>query len=106
MGPLTPRTATSWLNSWPGRSHYSRADRDRYFDPAWKDVLLSFPDGSATRVRISHSFWRRCPELRSSHIGRWLIEHGHAQWPAGRPPAFVLIRTGGNAFRTSIEMKG
>ena len=82
----------------------STADRDRCFDPTWKDVLLSFPDGSATRVRLSHSFWRRCPELRSSHIGRCLIKRGHLRWPTGDPPAFVLVHAVGNAFRLFMEM--
>lgn len=112
MGNDEGLIAHAWSNGSPRPSgagyglRMSTADRDRYFDPAWEDVLLSFPDGSATRVRISHSFWHRCPELRCSHIGRWLIERGHAQWPTGRPPAFVLIHTGGNAFRMCVEMKG
>jgi hypothetical protein len=52
------------------------------------------------RVMIANSsFWRKCSELRSSEIGQWLIGHGYATWPCGRPPRFEVRQFGERRFR-------
>lgn len=66
-------------------------DRDQYFNRLWKEVILDLPNGpTSLRVKLSATFWRDCPELRSTAIGRWLIAAGHRRWTSGKPPAFLF----------------
>jgi hypothetical protein len=68
-------------------------DRDRVFQRTWANVTLDLPNGvTGLLVKLSGSFWRDCPELRSAEIGRWLIASGHRRWPRGSPPAFALTQ--------------
>jgi len=72
----------------------SQADRDRHFAHRPASMLLELPTGETTRVSLSPSFWRSCPELRSAVIGRWLLTSGYAPWPPRTPPEFELERRG------------
>lgn len=75
-------------------------DRDTIFNRAWSDVLLDLPSGlTGILMRISPSFWRQCPELRSAAIGKWLISVGHSRWPKHTPPTFTMVQVQGNHFR-------
>lgn len=68
----------------------TQLERDRNFDKSWDDVLIELDNGVTARVNVSDSFWRRCPELRSADIGRWLLSSGVAPWLRGSPPGVVL----------------
>jgi hypothetical protein len=81
---------------------FSLADRDHVFSPEWREVIIDLPDGTVVIARLSPSFWERCPEVRSAHIGKWLREIGKAAWPAARPPIFQLRHLADNRF--SIEL--
>lgn len=66
-------------------------DRDRYFRRAWRQVQLRLPGQyGIAMVRLTPSFWRDCPELRSNQIRAWLRGTRLAPWPYGRPPRFRL----------------
>lgn len=69
----------------------SKEDRDRYFKKEWDFVEIELEDGEVVKVKLSNSFWNKCTELRSSKIGKWLLEMGYAPWPKGNPPKFRLI---------------
>jgi len=77
----------------------SSADRSTVFNRQWIHILLDLPNGTSVQIRLSGSFWRKCPELRSAAIGRWLIATSNGRWSRGNPPAFNLLQLGGNHFR-------
>ncbi len=74
--------ATAWSNGSPTSSEagyglrISAVDRDRFFDRAWTEIVLDLPDQSSTSIPLSDSFWKRCSELRSAAVGRWLLTAG------------------------------
>lgn len=94
-----------WGNGSPLRTgagygvRLSDRDRDHYFDPVWCEVVIDLDYAETVSVRLSKSFWRSCPELRSAAIGRWLHRNGLAPWPRGAPPIALLIPGDGNRFR-------
>jgi hypothetical protein len=101
-------TVTAWNNGQhkqTGAGYGLRldpADRDRVFQRPWPEVALDLPNGArGLRIKLSPSFWRDCPELRSAEIGRWLIASGYRRWPRGNPPAFTLNHIRGRQFRVS-----
>lgn len=96
---------TAWSNGSLSASGYglrlSKSDRDAFFRREVGTVFVALPDGSevlAIGVR-SASFWKDCPELRSSGIGRWLRRRGTAPWPKRKPPKLRLIREAERRFR-------
>jgi len=74
------------------------SNRAKYFSKDWEFVEVEL-DGVFHSITVSPGFWRKCPELRGSAIQTWLVKHGHAPWPKGKPPKLELIRLGGNRFR-------
>ena len=67
-----------------------------------RTLILDLPNGRlGLRVKLSRSFWRDCPELRSAEIGQWLITIGHPRWRRGKPPLFTLTQVSGNHFRVA-----
>lgn len=101
---------TAWNN---GKQHPSgagyglkldRTDRDRYFHPEWRVVIVEF-EGQSQKFEINiskPSFWNEtCRELISIEIGRWLIENKLAPWQKGKPPKLMLIHIKENRFRFS-----
>jgi hypothetical protein len=79
----------------------SQADRDAVFFQSWDHVLLELQTNRGPQcvaIPLSQSFCRKCSELRSVDVGRWLIAHGHATWPKGAPPTFRLRNIAGNRF--------
>ena len=100
----TPIVVWAWSNGSPlstGAGYgvrLSDRDRDQYFDPEWRQVILFLDRGETVSVRLSKSFWRSCSELRSAAIGRWLPRNGLAPWARGAPPAALLVPEGSNRF--------
>jgi hypothetical protein len=50
--------------------HIRPGDRDRFFERAWRQVILDLAGQGQVVVAVSPSFWRTCTELRSVEIGR------------------------------------
>jgi hypothetical protein len=91
--------ATAWSNGATGYGLEIRAsDRDRFFDRNWRNVVLELSGQGPAVVAVSPSFWRRCSELRSAEIGRWLQLNGLAPWPRGRRPKVIMEQISGNRF--------
>jgi hypothetical protein len=89
-----------WRPSGAGYGIRLRAvDRDRYFRRDWSYVLVELPAGERAQVRLSESFWRASPELRSCIIGRWMVANRLAPWSKARPPALTLQPIVDNTFR-------
>ena len=100
--------ATAWHNGGPPRDpggyglKFAERDRDRDFDPEWKEIVLEFEAADAVTVELSPSFWRTCKEIRSPAIGTWLIEADVAPWMRGSPPGVVVTAIEGNRFSARI----
>jgi hypothetical protein len=95
--------ATAWKNGGSGYGlHIRTADRDRFFDRAWRQVVLDLTGQGPVIVTVSPSFWRRCTELRSAEIGRWLHCNGLAPWPSGIPPRVVMEQVADNRFAVKM----
>jgi hypothetical protein len=97
--------ATAWNNGkyHPSGSGYglrvSAADRDRYFERAWRSVELRIDAARPIIVNIDKpSFWHGYRELISVELGRWMLANQFAPWPKGQPPRFSLIPQGPGAF--------
>jgi len=76
-------------------------DRDMHFLKTWTSVAVELDTEEVLDARLSPSFWRQCPELRSARIGKWMLDHRLAPWPKGRPPRFSLEPIGHRRFRLS-----
>ena len=74
-------------------------DRNRLFEPEWESVYIELPNGQDTDIKLSRSFWSRCPELKNREIGRWLVQEGLAPWSRRQPPRLIVRHLGGPAFR-------
>ena len=100
--------ATAWSNGRPSRSgsgyglRFVDEDRDRHFDRRWTTVVLELDGGPAVTAGISDAFWRKCAELRSAEIGRWLLANQAAPWPKGSPPRVTVTHLEGNRFRARL----
>lgn len=73
---------------------FTAEDRDRHFDRAWESVVLEMEGFAQTRIVLSESFWRKCSELPSADVGRWLLDAGVAPWTSGSPPTIAVNRLG------------
>jgi hypothetical protein len=95
--------ATGWKGATYGLRVGNR-NRDQFFEPAWGFVeleLVGGPGAGRQTVGISHSFWNRCPELRSAAIGRWFQGLGLAPWATGAPPRLLMEAAGERIFRVT-----
>lgn len=101
--------AKAWTNSKQGCSgasfglKISAADRDRFFERAWRSVTLRLEAGEETIVAevncAKASFWDgTCRELIGKEIGLWFIDNGFAPWLSGEPPEFRMIPVGSRTF--------
>jgi hypothetical protein len=79
-----------------------REDRDKHFHLDWSSVSVELEGTRAITVSLTPSFWRRCTELRNLAIGKWLLDHGLAPWPKGKPPKMRLEQVGDRRFRLSL----
>ena len=75
-----------------------QTDRDENFTRGWPSVSIEFEGGDEVDISISRSFWKDCIELRSSSVGKYLLEHGLAPWEKGHPPRLKLKPVGGRRF--------
>lgn len=91
--------ATAWKGATYG-VRLGRANAESYFQKTWAFIEVEL-DGEIHRVKLPGSFWRKCPELKSAAIGRWLQKHRLAPWPKGDPPKLKLSLLEGNRFRLS-----
>jgi hypothetical protein len=100
--------ATAWHNGGssdePGAYGFklTEADRDRHFERGWSEIVVELDGGDVVKVPVSHSFWRHSTELRSAELGRWMLAAGHAPWPKGQPPGFVVTPVEGNRFTVRV----
>jgi hypothetical protein len=78
-------------------------DRDRYFQRSWGSVEVVLDDGRIVDISLSEKFWTTCPELRSSMIGRWMLDLGVIPWAKGKPPEFDLEPIGDRRFRLVLN---
>jgi hypothetical protein len=81
----------------------SVADRDAYLRREWGTIALHLRGGRHPQpVTIdirNDSLWNNtCRELRSKHIGLWLIDTGLTPWSKGYPPQFLLTVRSERAF--------
>lgn len=76
-------------------------DRDNYFRKRWSSVAVELDTGEVVDARLSPSFWRKCRQLRGRELGKWMLDHGLAPWPKGKPPKFKLEPIGDRRFRLS-----
>lgn len=100
--------ATGWHNGGPSETpagygiKFTADDRDRHFDPAWESVVLEMEGFGRTVIGLSESFWRKCSELRSADVGRWLLNAGAAPWTSGSPPTITVDPLGEARFAARI----
>jgi hypothetical protein len=102
---LFPLIVAGWNNGSPDNKtgagygvRLSPSDRDNYFQKNWKTVTVFF-DGASVDCNLSDAFWAKCPELRSSKIGKWMLNNKLAPWPKGKPPQLRLDPIGNRQFR-------
>lgn len=74
---------------------------ERFFPKDWNVVFVEI-EGDTIPVKLTKTFWKTCPELRSYAIGTWMISKGLAPWPEGRPPEMRLTPMGRNVFRLEV----
>jgi hypothetical protein len=89
------------VSAWRGGTYgirFSKDDRDAFVDRDAKSVKVVLAGWAGpSRVKVSKSFWKKCPQLRSAEIGRWLKARALAPWPEGRPPKLVVTRWPGES---------
>ena len=71
---------------------------EQFFPKDWDVVLIEIEDETFP-VKLTKTFWKTCPELRSHANGEWMRKKGLAPWPEGRPPEMRLTPMGRNRFR-------
>ena len=94
-------TASAWKGGTFGLKILEPAKiRERFFRSEWTVVKLHLIGVRCrtVEVNISPSFWRSCPEMRSGEIGEWFKDNGHAPWPKGQPPRFIVAARGEREF--------
>lgn len=81
---------------------FTEADRDRFFDRGWSEVVVELEGAEAVTIPLSPSFWRSCSELRSAEVGRWLLVQGAAPWPSGSPPGVAVTQVEDHHFTARV----
>lgn len=67
-----------------------------------ESVLLEMEGSGATVIGLTESFWRKCAELRSADVGRWLLDAGPAPWTSGAPPTIAVKALGEARFAARV----
>jgi hypothetical protein len=62
-------------------------------------VEVVLDNGEVARVLLPETFWTTCPELKSSVIGRRILDPGAIPRAKGKPPQFDLEPAGDRGFR-------
>ena len=99
------------LTGWRGggwglrvESQYRRFFQDNRERLLREPLIVDLPGLSAPfPVTLSSSFWRKCPEVRSAVIGRWMYSRGEAPWEKGRPPKYRASLTVGKEIVLRLE---
>ncbi len=95
-------------SAWPHGGYYrgiaiKKPDRDMFFDPSWRGVVIETEDGQRLEAPLTPSFWRNCSELRWRQVARWLQASGLARRANGQPPRFDLRQIGtSNRFSLAV----
>ena len=81
------------LTGWKGGTFGFRVSKqDQELFRKLSKVKLELPnpreESSQIEIKLSQSFWRECPELRSKQIGGWMFKRGNWPWPKGKPPRY------------------
>lgn len=76
--------------------------RDEIFQRNWEGIELNL-DGLIIYVSISEAFWRKCNEVRSPEIGKWLIRHNANTWIKGKPTKLEMTYIEENRFKVTIK---
>ena len=61
---------------------------------AWKLIIV----GKNSITRTTENFTKKCPEIRSVIIGKFLLDNGLSDWPYGKPFKLKLFKIGENKF--------
>ena len=77
----------------------SKDNRKKYFKEEWTNVIVDIEGEVTVSVNLTNSFWKKCSELRSSMIGKWMIESKLAPWIKGKPPKMKLYPLESNRFK-------
>ena len=96
-------TFTAWSHEgeWYG-FRISKTERDSCFSRELQTVILELPHGNGTvriQVNVSPSFWKNCPELRSSKIRNWFNECGYSAPTTIKVPRFQAEFVNQNTIR-------
>jgi hypothetical protein len=98
-----------WTNGKPNHETGSgfgvripKAAYDTLFQKNWTEVVLRF-EKEEVIIPITQSFWRKCHELRSQKIGKWLIKKECDKWPKDNPPEIIMTYEGSNIFSFQIR---
>lgn len=81
---------------------FTEVERDQAFDRSWTEVVVELEGDGVATIALSPSFWRTCSELRSTHVGRWLLDQRAAPWPRGNPPGVAVRHVAGNRFTARV----
>ncbi len=79
-----------------------KEDRDKFFQKNWKSINIIINSKQSVNVKISKSFWKESIELRSSAIGKWMIDNKFAPWSKGNPSKFNMLLIGNKQFQLQI----
>ena len=74
-------------------------NRDQYFRPEWKFIIIEIEDDSVVEPPLTDGFWRTCPEVRHPAFRDWFTSKRLIPWPAGHPPIFELKLVRERRFR-------
>jgi len=100
---------TGWRNGITKKSgagygiRVTHKDRDMHFQKGWLSVIIELEKEDEIEVNLTESFWRKCSELRSAQIGRWLLNHNLAPWVKYNPPSLKLMPLEDRKFRLMIN---
>ena len=66
-------------------------DRGIFFQNHWKTIQIGLEgENEQISVRLSPSFWKKCPELRHMNIGKWFLKNGIGKWKKQVPYHLIL----------------
>lgn len=70
-------------------------------DRSLKTVVLELVGGATIDVEMTPGFWKNCPELRHTEIGRWFGQLGLQEWQKGKPHRFTMSALAPGRFRVT-----
>ena len=87
------------LTGWKGGTfgfRVSKQDQELFCELSKVRLELPNPDGGPCQIEIklSQSFWKKCPEFKNKKIGEWMSWRGDYPWPKGHPPKYKAEMAG------------